>query len=152
MPTLPQLHRSTYECLTNLKTRCYNKNYVDFRRYGGRGITVCDRWLHGETGHTGFECFLQDMGPKPDGLTLERRDNDGAYCKENCVWACRRTQAINRHNTIWATVDGVTLFAQQWADYLGVSRNAFYTRTRRYGCEAAVRHYLQHGLWKRAKL
>ncbi len=144
MATLRQLNTSTYECWTNMKTRCFNPEYIRFDRYGGRGVTVCERWLS-------FENFLADMGPKPDGLTIERRDNDGNYEPGNCYWGSRKEQARNRVSNIVATVDGVTLHAQDWAGRLGVSHNAFYTRARRDGCEAAVRHYMEHGLGKRAK-
>lgn len=67
-------------------TRTTHKNYAD---YGGRGITVCDRWRR-------FENFLADMGERPDGLTLERVDNDLGYGPLNCVWATRKDQANNR--------------------------------------------------------
>lgn len=139
MATLRQLNVSTYECWTNMKTRCFSAAYERFDLYGGRGITVCARWLS-------FENFIVDMGPKPDGLTIERRDNDGNYEPGNCYWSTRKAQARNRRSNVTATVGGVTLHAQDWARRLGVSENAFYTRARRVGCEAAVRHYQQHGV------
>lgn len=139
MPTLRQLHTSTYECWVNMKTRCDNPNYGRYDRYGGRGIKVCDRWY-------AFENFLADMGPKPDGLTIERRDNDGAYEPDNCYWATRREQALNRVSSQIATVDGETFCAHGWAEKLGVSYNAFHTRARRDGCEASVRHYKAKGV------
>lgn len=139
MATLRQLNVSTYECWVNMKTRCLNPAYVQFERYGGRGVTVCARWLS-------FENFIADMGPKPDGLTIERRDNDGNYEPGNCYWASRREQALNRKSSQLATVGGVTACAHEWADRLGVSYNAFHTRARRVGCEAAVLHYQKHGV------
>lgn len=139
MTTLKQKHRSTYECWTNMKTRCENPSYERFDRYGGRGIKVCERWQS-------FANFLADMGERPDGLTIERRDNDGDYELSNCYWATRKAQARNRVSNVVATVDGVTLHAQDWAARLGVSRNAFYTRARRDGCEAAVEHYMANGV------
>jgi hypothetical protein len=141
MATLRQKHRSTYECWVNMKTRCGNPNSASFARYGGRGIQVCNRWQD-------FDNFFADMGARPDGLTLERRDNDGAYEPKNCYWATRKAQARNRASNIVATVDGTTLHARDWAARLGVSPNAFYTRARRDGCEAAVRHYMTNGVKK----
>ncbi len=78
-----------------MKQRCYNPNHEAYERYGGRGITVCERWLES------FANFYEDMGPRPptiDGVrvTLEREDNDGIYEATNCVWATYQAQADNR--------------------------------------------------------
>lgn len=144
MPTLRQQHRGTYECWVNMRTRCYNPNYRDFHRYGGRGIAVCDRW------RDDFDAFFEDMGPRPDGMTIERRDNDGDYEPGNCHWASRTDQARNRRSTMSATIDGETLIAKDWIARLGISPNAFYTRARRDGCQAAVEHYMSNPKWARA--
>ncbi len=73
-----------------MKQRCYYKKHKDYHRYGGRGITVCDRWLNS------FANFIADMGERPEGLTLERRDTNGNYEPTNCYWATKAEQVANR--------------------------------------------------------
>lgn len=87
----------------NMIDRCHNPNSKPYEWYGGRGITVCSRWMYGENGVSGFDCFLQDMGRKPfPNLTLERVDNDAGYSPQNCKWASRKEQAANRRDA-WIT-------------------------------------------------
>lgn len=81
---------SEYGAWHSMKTRCYNENSEHYHRYGGRGITVCDRWLHS------FKNFHNDMGPKPfPKAQIDRKENDKGYYKSNCRWT---TCAINNQN------------------------------------------------------
>ncbi len=83
-------HTKTYASWRDAIARCYYPSNKRFARYGGRGITVCDRWRHD------FSAFLADMGEQPQGLTLDRIDGNGNYEPGNCRWADRTSQSRNR--------------------------------------------------------
>lgn len=103
------------------KQRCSNPKDPAYRRYGGRGIYVCERWMS-------FANFIADMGERPPGTTLDRIDNNGPYSPENCRWATRKEQSNNREANVRITKDGVTLTARQWSERLGIHINTLLGR------------------------
>jgi len=107
-----------------MHNRCYNSNQKSYPLYGGRGIVVDARW-HGKDG---FGAFVQDMGDRPVGGTIERMDNDGAYSPENCKWATRLEQAKNKRNTRFITANGETKHLADWARCLGCNPSAILAR------------------------
>lgn len=90
-----------YVIWSGILQRCYNKNNQSYKDYGARGITVCDSW------HI-FTNFLADMGEPPKGYSIERKDNNGNYCPQNCIWASAKTQNRNRRSNRILTYKGKT--------------------------------------------
>jgi hypothetical protein len=102
--------------------RCEDTGHREFRRYGGRGVTVCAQWHE-------FENFLADLGERPSGLSLDRIDGDGNYEPGNCRWADWKTQNRNRRSyNHMLTHDGKTMTASAWAEFAGMSQQALYRR------------------------
>lgn len=103
----------TYRSWINMMTRCYNHKAEKYQRYGGRGITVCERWHD-------FKNFLEDMGVRPEGKTLDRKDVNGNYEPGNCKWATDEEQAQNTERAAMLTVGGVTKHLKEWAEDTGI--------------------------------
>lgn len=112
---------ATYTAWTSMKNRVLNPNNQNYRNYGARGITVCKRWLK-------FENFLVDMGVKPEGLSLDRIDNEKGYCKKNCRWATRSEQQSNKRTNRLLTYENRTLTLTQWAKEVGMTAKLLHKR------------------------
>src|SRR5580765_442212 len=114
----------TYSSWEHMRSRCLNENNDEFFRYGGRGITVCERW-------NDFSAFLADMGPRPEGKTLDRIDGDGNYEPGNCRWATPAQQTGNRGICIFIEYNGRTQSITDWAKELGMQAQKLRWRLRR---------------------
>lgn len=109
----------TYKAMVSRCSKEIDKNY---HNYGGRGIKVCDRWL--EPSGKGFLNFLEDMGERPEGLTLERVDVNSGYSPENCVWASVQEQSLNKRNSRKLEYKGDVRCLSEWCDLFGVDAEA----------------------------
>lgn len=110
-------HKKTHQCWRDMQQRCYNPNNKKYPIYGGRGITISDRWLES------YNNFLEDMGEKPEGYTIDRIDNSKGYSKENCRWATPKQQAYNRRTNRFVTYKGQTKTLMEWCEELGWNHN-----------------------------
>lgn len=117
-------HTRAYGVWCSMRARCNNPNNPAFGNYGGRGISVCESWGK-------FSNFIADMGEPEVGMTLEREDNDKGYSKDNCVWADRRTQSLNKRNNVLLTVDGETQPASVFAERTGIPYKTLHMRLRK---------------------
>lgn len=106
--------------------RCAKESAAEFANYGGRGISVCERWKK-------FENFLEDMGEPPDGLTIERVDNEGNYDLSNCRWATYKDQLNNRRNSRFLEAFGKRQTMQQWAEEMKMPTTTLKNRIDRAG-------------------
>jgi hypothetical protein len=116
-----------YRIWTHIKSRCFNTRVPEFKHYGGRGITMCERWRES------FADFLADMGPRPSALhSVDRHpNNDGNYEPGNCRWATPKAQANNTRSNRKVTVAGETRNMTQWAESIGVRREVIHKRLKR---------------------
>lgn len=104
-----------------MRARCYNPKNSTYKYYGGKGIKICDRWYK-------FFNFVQDMGPRPPGTSIDRKDGSADYSPENCRWSTKREQMNNRANTIRLTWNDETLSLSAWARRVGLSWDTLYQR------------------------
>lgn len=105
--------------------RCCNPNDRAYADYGGRGVRVCHRWRES------FAAFYEDMGDRPKGKTLDRIDNDGDYCPDNCRWATRKEQNRNSRKNVLLTFSGRTQCIGTWAEERGMKLRTLWARLNR---------------------
>lgn len=113
-----------YNTWRTMRQRCFRKTYKNYSSYGGRGITICERWDE-------FWAFVEDMGDKPDGTSLERIDNDKGYSKENCRWATFAEQNRNTRNSRFIEFGGKRMCVIDWTRELGLSIGTIHHRLKR---------------------
>lgn len=119
-----------YAVWRTMLQRCNDPGFAQYADYGGRGIRVSDDW-------TIFENFYEDMGDQPfKGASLERKENDLGYCKENVVWATRTQQARNKRNNHLFSFQGFDLTIAEWAEKTGIKRATLVSRLYLYGWSA----------------
>lgn len=111
----PVTYMPEYRVYRQMLDRCYLPSARNYPWYGGEGVTVCDRWRHGADSLTGFQCFIADLGRRPDGLTLERDDPREPYGPSNCRWATWKEQAANKREHYLPDVDRTRLRKQRAA-------------------------------------
>ena len=111
--------------------RCRNKNQLNYKNYGGRGISVCARWER-------FENFFEDMGEPPEGMSIDRIDNDGDYEPGNCRWATRKQQGRNRRSNRVIKFRGRERPLIEWAEDLGLEQSSLSERIEKWPLERAL--------------
>lgn len=110
---------SEYSIWSSMKDRCFVKTHHAYKDYGGRGITVCERWINS------FDDFIEDMGKRPSNRhTLDRIDNNQNYTPENCRWTTMKEQCNNRRNNRILECNGIKKSLAEWVTDLGISRSS----------------------------
>lgn len=113
-------------CYRKMLDRCYSKNGTAYPNYGARGIRVSARWR----GVYGFSHFASDMGVRPEGTSLDRKDNNKSYTPDNCRWSTKSEQARNRRTNRAITAFGKTQILIEWAAETGIKRETITMRLR----------------------
>lgn len=117
---------SIYNVWASMVQRCRDHNDKRWSSYGGRGITVCERWAN-------FANFLEDMGERPTGLTLDRVDVNGNYSPDNCRWATQSQQMNNTRRNVHISYNGENFTISQWAEKIGINKGTLWNRIRKLG-------------------
>lgn len=132
-----------YNSWRSMRARCLFKSHEAYKNYGGRGIKICDRWVNS------FDNFLEDMGPRPEGKTLDRIDVNKGYYKENCKWSNPLEQSNNRRNNVFLDFDGESKTISQWSRDLQIPTSTIINRlSRGYNPEKALDKNFKRGTKK----
>lgn len=118
----------------SMRQRCLNPSSKRYKDYGGRGIKVCERWAL-------FANFLADMGERPEGLSLDRRNNGGDYTPDNCYWATAAQQASNTRQNRWIEWDGIRDTLSGWARRCDCDPSTVSDRLAKHG-PAHLKHFV----------
>ena len=124
-------HAPGYRTWQNMLQRCNNPKNSEYKNYLGRGIKVCSEWHD-------FAKFFADMGPLPQGMSLDRIDNNGDYCKVNCRWATTKEQSRNKRSNRILELNGEKLHAVDWAKKLGIDYSTLHKRLEKWPIERAL--------------
>jgi hypothetical protein len=116
-----QTNSPEWNSWSSMFARCNNPKLMAFKNYGARGISICQEW-------SSFEVFLDDMGKRPSGHSLDRKDNTKDYEPGNCRWATPGEQSKNRRSVVMVTMDEETRCIAEWCDLLGIPRSRVYSR------------------------
>lgn len=132
----------TYNTWASMKQRCTNPNNPKYYLYGARGISICEKWQD-------FSGFIDDMGERPNRMTIDRIDNNGNYEPSNCRWATIKTQQRNLRNNITITYNGDVLKLQDIADKYSIKASVLnYRLLAGWDIENALNVPVKHGNWK----
>lgn len=117
----------TLKSYQHAKSRCTNPNDPKWGMYGGRGIAMCDRWV------VSFSNFLADMGEAPEGMTIDRIDNDLGYNPDNCRWASMADQAKNKQQTVWVEYQGDRMCLKDYAEAIDMNYKSLHAKVKYQG-------------------
>ena len=119
-----------YDAWCHMKSRCYSESYYLFKEYGGRGVTVCERWI------SSFENFIADVGMAPSAShTLDRIDSNGKYEPSNVRWADWKTQQRNRRNNRLVEISGESKTLAEWCEIYGANYGNVWQRISKLGMD-----------------
>lgn len=120
-----------YHIWSQMRDRCGNPDHKQWKNYGGRGITVCERWHE-------FANFIADMGKRPAGMSLDRKDNSAGYSRENCRWATTSQQSRNTRSNRMLEFNGTKKCLVDWATDLGINPSSLHERLSKWPIDRAL--------------